>query len=160
ELRREATVRLPLEVSTHLRAPSRYAGPLPATVKLVAEFGLVAQALDPKERHRQSYTRLVAAQRTSRAPAVAVTTGGAPSSGRPALRPLREVGRAGAARTARFRGRTAKNGSLIAGRGGDPPGGASAPRSLAVGRPSWRRKRRGREGVRRRRWRRGTSCTS
>lgn len=75
EVRREASLRLPLQVSTHVRGPERYTGQLPATVKVVAEFGLVQQALDPKARHRQSYPALLADQRTCRTAAVAVTFG-------------------------------------------------------------------------------------
>lgn len=75
EVRREAVVRLPLQVSTHVRGPARYPGQLPSTVKVVAEFGLVSQALDPKARHRQNYTALLADQRICRAAAVTVTLG-------------------------------------------------------------------------------------
>jgi len=75
ELRRDASLRLPLEVSTHLRGPQRYPGQLPATVKVVAEFGVVHQALDPKARHRQSYTALLADQRACRTQPVTVTLG-------------------------------------------------------------------------------------
>lgn len=73
EIRREAALRLPLQVSSHVRGPARYPHTLPATVKVVAEFGLVSQALDPGARHRQSYPALLADQRTCRTAAVAVT---------------------------------------------------------------------------------------
>ncbi|HEX3760102.1 MAG TPA: hypothetical protein VHW23_15405 [Kofleriaceae bacterium] len=73
ELHREALLRFPLQVSTHLRGPDPYPGALPDTVKLVAEFGLVAQPLDPAQRHRQSYRALVADQRTCRTAPVTVT---------------------------------------------------------------------------------------
>lgn len=75
EIRREASLRLPLQVSSHVRGPARYPQPLPATVRVVAEFGLVSQALDPKARHRQSYPALLADQRTCRSAAVPVTLG-------------------------------------------------------------------------------------
>jgi hypothetical protein len=75
EVRRDASLRLPLQVSTHVRGPGRYPGQLLATVKVVAEFGLVSQALDPKARHRQNYTALLADQRTCRTTAVTVTFG-------------------------------------------------------------------------------------
>jgi hypothetical protein len=75
ELRRETSLRLPLQVSTHLRSPQPYSGSLPATVKVVAEFGLIAQALDPAQRHRQSYRALVAEQRTCRTAPASVTLG-------------------------------------------------------------------------------------
>jgi hypothetical protein len=75
EVRREASLRLPLQVSTHLRSPQPYPGSLPATVKVVAEFGLVAQALDPTQRHRQSYRALLADQRICRTAPVSVTLG-------------------------------------------------------------------------------------
>lgn len=75
ELRRETLLRFPLQVSTHLRSPQPYPGSLPATVKVVAEFGLIAQALDPAQRHRQSYRALVAEQRTCRTASVSMTLG-------------------------------------------------------------------------------------
>lgn len=75
EIRREASLRLPLQVSSHVRGPARYPHPLPATVRVVAEFGLVSQALDPKARHRQSYPALLADQRTCRSAPVMVTLG-------------------------------------------------------------------------------------
>lgn len=75
EIRRDASLRLPLQVSTHVRGPERYPHQLPATVKVVAEFGLVPQALDPKARHRQNYAALLADQRTCRTAAVTVTFG-------------------------------------------------------------------------------------
>ena len=73
EIQRDVTLRLPLQVSTHLRSAHSHPSPLPRTVKVVAEFGLVPDALDPSQRHRQNYTALVASQRTCRSPAVTVT---------------------------------------------------------------------------------------
>lgn len=73
EVHREASLRFPLQVSTHLRGPQPYPGSLPDTVNVVAEFGLVAQALDPAQRHRQSYRALVADQRICRTAPVSVT---------------------------------------------------------------------------------------
>lgn len=75
EVRREASLRLPLQVSTHLRSPQPYPGSLPATVNVVAEFGMIAQALDPTQRHRQSYRALLADQRICRTAPVSVTLG-------------------------------------------------------------------------------------
>jgi hypothetical protein len=75
EVRREATLQLPLQVSTHLRGPHRHEGTLPRTLEVVAEFGLVPDALDPKARHRQNYPALVASQRTCRSPALSVDLG-------------------------------------------------------------------------------------
>lgn len=72
ELRREATLRLPLQISSHVRGPQRYAKPLPEHASVVAELGFVSHALDPKTRHRQSYPALLADQRTCRTPAVTV----------------------------------------------------------------------------------------
>jgi len=75
EVRREASLRRPLQVSTHLFSPHLYPGPLPETVKVVAEFGLVPQAVDPKQRHHQNYSALIASQRTCRTAAVTVSLG-------------------------------------------------------------------------------------
>ena len=66
-------LRLPLQVSSHVRGPERYPHQLPARVKVVAEFGLVPQPLDPKARQRQNYTALLTEQRTCRTAAVTVT---------------------------------------------------------------------------------------
>jgi hypothetical protein len=73
ELRREARVGLPLQVSSHLRSPSAHAGALPPTLALIVEIGVIDAPLDPAQRHRQSYPRLVAAQRTCQSAPVAVT---------------------------------------------------------------------------------------
>ena len=73
DLQRDATLRMPLQVSTHLSSAHPHPSPLPRTVKVVAEFGLVPEPLDPSQRHRQNYTALVDSQRTCRSAAVTVT---------------------------------------------------------------------------------------
>jgi hypothetical protein len=73
ELQRDAALRAPLQVSDHFSGPHAHAGALPATVKVVAEFGVIDEALDPAQRHRQNYPSLVSRQRTCRSAPVTVT---------------------------------------------------------------------------------------